>query len=306
MAARTLGRGPDAPLRLAVVGLGKMGRLHVRSLQRLADVTIAALVDTDVGTSGWTKQQGLAYFPSLDALLGRVDAAIIATPADEHVGCAVPLLAAGIHCLVEKPLAMTLDDSKRLVEIAGRNKAVLAVGLSERFNAAVGRARTAMAAGGSRMEAYRMAPPPATGVTDADVVQDLLVHDLDWVIDGLAKHPLDYKVREARWIEGILSYVSCELSFPDGIHVGLTASRMAAARRREIHLHLSDGRTDVLDFDSFHDQTGGDPLTLQARAFVAAIGGGTSRIASGRKVLAVMALGDRIRASCADQRSPVS
>lgn len=298
MLMRVSAQVPGDKLRLGIVGLGKMGLLHWRTWRRFADVEITALVDTDPALAAWAGEQGIAFFRSEADLVGRVDAAVIATPAGEHVSCALPLLAAGIHCLVEKPIALHVVDGERLVAAAARHGALLAIGHSERFNPGVQRVRDTNASAHRRIEVFRMAPPRMPSNADGDVVQDLMVHDLDWVIDVLGAMPSGFQVTDARWLDGVLSYASCELRFALGVQVILTASRLETVGRREVLVHCSLGTTQVIDLAAGTESAALDPLSLQARAFLDALQGKASRVATGTQALLVTQLGDRIRAQC--------
>ena len=298
MAAQILGRALGNRLRLAIVGLGKMGRLHLRTWQKFSDVSITVVVDTDPGKAACPETHHLSFLRHFGDLYGKVDAAIIATPAREHVACAAALLGKGIHCLVEKPLAVDYADSAQLVSIAARCGTVLAVGHSERFNPGVRYAQNALTTDIRRVEVFRMGPLARGTLGDADVVQDLMIHDLDWVIDGLRELPREFRIRDARWHRSALSCVSCELLFSRGKRVGLTASSMTSVRRREIQLFLNNGAIHFVDLDSPPNPCRADPLTLQAAAFLAAVGGQVSGIATGVDALAAIALGDEIRALC--------
>lgn len=292
------GQDSGEKLRLGIVGLGRMGLLHWRTWRRFSDVEITALVDTDPALAVWAGEQGIAFFRNGAELVGRVDAAVIATPAGEHVSCALPLLAAGIHCLVEKPIALDVADGERLVAAAARHGALLAIGHSERFNPGVRRVRDANASAPGRIEVFRMAPVRSSGNADADVVQDLMVHDLDWVINLLAQMPSSFRVNDARWLDGVLSYVSCELSFVQNVQVVLTASRLETVGRREVLVHGTRGRTRAINLSIDSGSAALDPLSLQAHAFLAALQGKASLIATGREALLVTELADRIRAQC--------
>src|ERR1035437_645839 len=100
-----------------------MGLLHWRTLQRFAEVAITAVVDTDPAKAIWAKAQGVPFFRKSEDLIGHIDAVIIATPADQHVSCALPLLTSGIHCLIEKPIALSFDDGQHIVTVAARHGA---------------------------------------------------------------------------------------------------------------------------------------------------------------------------------------
>jgi predicted dehydrogenase len=288
----------EKKLRVGIVGLGKMGQLHWRTFRRFSGVAISALVDTDPAAARWARNQGIPFFRNKEDLIGRVDAAVIATPAGQHVLCTLPLLHAGIHCLVEKPIAIESSDGERLVAAAAHHGAVLAIGHSERFNPGVQRVRDAPASALKRVEVFRMVPLRLSSNTDLDVVQDLMIHDLDWVIHWLGQMPRSFQVRDARWLDGHLSYVSCELCFPCSIQIVLTASCQETIGRRELLVHDADGTTRAISLSIGSDPFTPDPLTHQARAFLGALRGQASAIATGEEGLRVTKLGGRIRARC--------
>ena len=298
MVAPVSGQNREEKLRLGIVGLGKMGQLHWRTWQRFSDVAVTALVDTDPAVALWAQEQGIPFFRNKAELVGRVDAAIIATPAGQHVSCALPLLSAGIHCLVEKPIAVEVIDGERLVAAAACHGAVLAIGHSERFNPGVRHVRDVPFSALKRIEVFRMAPLRLSGNADADVVQDLMIHDLDWVINLLGQMPCSFRVNDARWLDGSLSYVSCELSFTRSVQIMLTASCLETVARREVLVHGVDGKTRAINLSIGADSPAPDPLTLQARAFLDALQGRASAIATGEEALLVTELVDRIRALC--------
>src|SRR5262245_48684663 len=126
-----------SPLRVAVIGVGHLGKEHARILSSLPDVELVGVVDTNLeqaqtvarrcGTQGYSD-----YWP----LLNRMDAAIVAVPTQFHHAVASALLMRGIPLLVEKPLAPTLEEADDLVELAQRHGVALQVGHIERFNPA--------------------------------------------------------------------------------------------------------------------------------------------------------------------------
>ena len=293
---------PGGTLRLAVVGLGKMGLMHLASLRRISGVEVSAVVDVDAGKSRLAALQGVPFFTSSHDILGRVDAAIVATPATEHTESTLPLLAGGIHCLVEKPLAMTLPDIEWLGGVATRHAALLAVGQSERFNPGVASAQAFIASKGVRhIHVLRKQVTAGPIETELDVVQDLMIHDLDWIVRALRQLPENLSVTDARWVDQRLESVTCTLAFPGAIQVVLEASRMGPSRQRNITLH--DGHAAVV---IPLDQRRGmqpDALTRQAAAFLGLVREQATSIATWQEALDVMVIVDRIRASC---RPPVA
>lgn len=287
------------PLRLAIVGLGKMGQLHCATWRRIPGVRLTALVDSDPAMATWAAEQGVAFANDCRALHGTIDLAVIATPSAQHLESALPLLEAGIHCLVEKPLALDFAACRQLVSAAQQRGVLLAVGHSERFNPAIHLARNALSGPASQAEVVRAVPRPRTAQTsDCDVVQDLMVHDLDWLIDAFGPPQEDICVLAWRSQHGQLSHVRCQLTFAAGRRVDLTACREGDRRQRQVLLRDSDAQARVINLDVPRPSHEPDALTRQALAFLQALDGKPSPIALGRHALAVMDIGDRIRRGC--------
>lgn len=293
------GPGGGRQFRLGLVGLGQMGMLHWQTWQRFANASVVAVVDTDPAKAQWARAQGVPFFHQSADLPGHLDAVIIASPVGQHASCALPLLTAGIHCLIEKPIALSLCDAQQLLTVANRHGALLTVGHSERFNPALQQLRDAVASPPRfSLEVFRMAAPTTRRDPLADVVQDLMVHDLDWMLDLMGQMPCHLRVQDARWVNGSLACVSCELSFAPDVTVVLTSSYMATTRRREVILRGANGATQSICLDSAITGTADDPLTGQARAFLAALQGKPSAIATGDQALGVLTLVEQIRAQC--------
>lgn len=287
---------PSCKLRLAIVGLGKMGMLHWRTWHAIPDVHLVAAVDTDPRKVLWSNGERVTIYPRCEDLLGHIDAAVIATPPGQHLPSSLPLLNAGVHCLIEKPLALTVVDSTRLVTAAKMHHARLAVGHSERFNPAIQYASEILYRNVRAIEVFRMATPGIPAETD--VVQDLMVHDLDWLVCALSQLPESIRILDYCRAGRSLSRVSCELTFANGPVVQLTSSRIEKKRRRELVVHRNSCETLNMNLDRVSFQAGKDPLTLQAYAFLDFLRGKTSPIATGAESVQVMAIGDRIRADC--------
>jgi len=298
MAPPTLDNPCCERLRLGIVGLGKMGMLHLKTWQAIPLVDITAIVDTDPAKGILAQMQGIPFFRRSEEIIGKVDLAIIATPGNQHFMGAEPLLTAGIHCLFEKPLAMNFAETKQLVSTAARHHAILVVGHSERFNAGVRHIRETLGPEIRRVEVFRMAAMASSRDMSTDVVQDLMLHDLDWVINAFRQTPCHVDVVESRRMGNSLSYVSCELGFADGRQACITASRMEAEGRREVVLHASCGKKETISLNTRSGQSASDPLKLQAFAFLDALHVNVSMIATGLDAMSVMNLGDQIRARC--------
>ena len=220
-------------LRVAVIGVGHLGKHHARILSALPGVELVAVVDTnrpraeEIAAAHRTR-------PLFDArdLDGQVDAVTIAVPTAIHRDIARPFLDAGIAALVEKPLARSLAEADDLIAAAGRSRAVLAVGHTERFNPAVAAARRFLS-DPRFIEVHRLGTFPERSL-DIDVVFDLMIHDLDVVLSLVAS---DLEAVDAVGVPVLTSRVdiaNARLRFANGCIANLTASRISRDRVRKI------------------------------------------------------------------------
>jgi UDP-N-acetylglucosamine 3-dehydrogenase len=172
-------------LRAAVIGLGMMGRHHARVLQSIDGVEFAGAVDPLGDRYGVVRDRHLV-FPAFAELVahGMPDFAVIAVPTEEHVCTVREAADAGVHVLVEKPLAATYLQAAEIIDICARARVRGAVGHIERFNPALLELRR-RALDGQLGELFLIATertgPFPSRVKDVGVVKDLATHDLDLV-----------------------------------------------------------------------------------------------------------------------------
>jgi predicted dehydrogenase len=174
------------PLRAGVVGLGMMGRNHVRVWDEAVDgVELAAVADPDPqALRRATQGRSLRGYPDAAAMFaeGGLDMVSVVAPTSDHLPIVLEALAAGVHVLVEKPIAATRDEAERMIAAAAEAGRILTVGHIERFNPAVRELRRRLAAGELgrifEVHATRLGPFPAR-IRDVGVVVDLAPHDLD-------------------------------------------------------------------------------------------------------------------------------
>ena len=226
-------------LRVAVVGVGKMGQNHARCLSSMKGVDLVAVVDADPTLrQSVAESSGSRPVESIDGLQ-EVDAAVVAVPTAHHaeIGCA--LMERSIHCLVEKPLADDPDDARLLLEAADVAGVVLQVGHVERFNPAVRQLREVLV--DEKVLAVNARRMSATSgrVTDIDVVMDLMVHDIDVVLSLMGD---DTPSVVARGVDGVSGHdhVTALLSFDDQRMASLTASRITQNQIRQLEVITAD------------------------------------------------------------------
>jgi len=227
-------------MKLGVIGAGVMGRNHLRTIKAMSDVTLSAVADVAPLGEEAAKEFGCDDLPAPD-FVGKVDAAIIAAPTTLHAQIALPLLRAGIHCLVEKPLAATREDCEALIDAARTGNAVLQVGHIERFNPAI---ETLFAAGIPSHVLQRIAArrfnPGSARIKDVDVIVDLMVHDIDVIL--ALKRDVEVTKVMAR---GNGDECEAMLTFADDCVANLVASRATTERIRELHVVVPDGVIEV-------------------------------------------------------------
>ncbi len=178
-----------ANLRYGLIGLGSMGRHHARNIRALEGVDLVAVADPygdKFGVAG-----DLPVLPDVEALIEQnLDAAMVAVPTAFHAETALKLAAAGVHTMVEKPLASSIEDGEAMVKAFEEANLVGAVGYVERCNPALLEMRKRITEGQLgkvyQISTRRQSPFPAR-ISDVGVVKDLATHDVDltaWVADS--------------------------------------------------------------------------------------------------------------------------
>lgn len=222
-----------APLRMAVVGVGHLGRHHARVLANLPDVTLAGVVDIDAARAAEVAQaNGTAVIRSVDDLIGQVDAVSVAAPTEAHAAVALPLMAAGIHVMVEKPMTRSVAEADALLEAAERAGVTLAVGHIEHFNPAVQAARPLIHAP-RFIEVHRLGTFPERSL-DIDVVFDLMIHDIGLVLELVGSEVAGIEAVGVPVLTPRVDIANARVKFANGCIANLTASRISRDQVRKI------------------------------------------------------------------------
>lgn len=230
--ARVFGAN-NMTLRVAVIGVGYLGRHHARILSTLPGVTLSTVVDVneararEIAAAHHTQ----AAFDYRD-VLGRVDAVTIAVPTELHAEIAVPFLDRGIPVLVEKPMARGVAEADAMIAAAARRNTPLSVGHTERFNPAVEAARPLLT-DPRFIEVHRLGVFPDRSL-DIDVVFDLMIHDLDVVLSTVASEIESIDAVGVPVLTDKVDIANARLRFANGCIANLTASRISRDRVRKI------------------------------------------------------------------------
>lgn len=228
-----------SPSRVAVLGVGHLGRHHARILGEMPEADLVSVVDPNEEVARpLAERNGCEWRPELGDLAEHLDAAVVAVPTTLHWACAEPLLRAGVACLVEKPLAPDPATCAQLVEAAQASGALLATGHVERFNPAV---RRAMELGIQPrfIEAHRLAPYTFRGA-DVGVVLDLMIHDIDLALAWTGSEVTRVDAVGGASLSPAEDICSVRLHFANGAVANLTASRLSLKAMRRFRVFGPD------------------------------------------------------------------
>ena len=233
-------------LAVGVVGVGYLGRFHALIHARHPDTELVGIVDTDSETaSRVAAEAGCAVFESASELLGKVDAVSIVVPTTAHLAVTRPFLENGVHVLLEKPIATTVEEGREIVAIAEREGVILQIGHLERFNAGV----MALADRIKKprfIEAHRMSPFVARA-TDVDVISDLMIHDIDIVLSLIDAEIAHISAAGTAVLTDHIDIANARIEFSDGAVANVIASRVSREKMRRIRV-FEHHRYQSLDF----------------------------------------------------------
>lgn len=241
-----------ATLRAIVVGFGHLGNFHAQKYMQLArsgeGVELVALIDPrgeELRAKAEKISPEIPLFLSVQDYLAaceagkakKADLASIASTTEHHLAIGEQLLARGVHLLVEKPLASTVPEAKKLVDLAEAKKLVLATGHVQRH--LVTESLKSMRGQPYFIECHRLSPFPARS-TDIDVVLDLMIHDIDLML-AMVNSPLK-EVHSAGFpvLTPQIDIANCRFEFESGCVANLTSSRISMSRTRKFRIFCAD------------------------------------------------------------------
>ncbi len=242
-----LQRSQPEPIRIGVIGVGNMGQHHTRVLSMLKDVELVGVSDINVerGLDTASKYR-VRFFEDYHDLISHVDAVCIAVPTRLHHTVGMAALRAGVHVLIEKPIAASISEAESLVNAAAECQCILQVGHIERFNPAfqelskVLKTEELLA-----IEAHRMSPY-SDRANDVSVVLDLMIHDIDLMLELAGSQVVKLTASGSRASDsGYLDYVTATLGFANGIVATLTSSKVTHRKIRRIAAHCKNSLTEA-------------------------------------------------------------
>jgi predicted dehydrogenase len=323
--------------RIAVVGVGHLGRNHARILAALPDVELVGVVDSRPEQAhAIAEATGTTAYTDYRELIDKVDAVSVAVPTRQHREVAGAFLERGIPAMVEKPLASTLAEAEELVALAEASGVPLAVGHIERFNPAL-KALEGIPLRPKYIAAERLGTYTFRS-TDIGVVLDLMIHDIDLVLSMVSAPVVSVAAVGVSVFGGHEDVANARIEFADGSVANLTASRASYQTVRKMRIWGAEGYV-TLDFATKHgtlvrpsdrlrrgelelegvdlaqpaqikdrifgkilrvDQVqteGREPLALELEDFIASVRTGSRPKVSGADALRAVALADRVMQS---------
>ncbi len=222
-------------LAVGVVGVGYLGRFHALIHARHPGVELVGVVDTDPTTAEKVAAEaGCAAYTDAAALLDKVEAVSIVVPTTAHLAVTAPFLAKGVHVLLEKPIASSVDQGQEIVKLAEQSGVVLQIGHLERFNAGV-MALAERIRNPRFIEAHRMSPFVARA-TDVDVISDLMIHDIDIILSLIDSEISHISAVGTAVLTHHIDIANARLEFANGAVANVIASRVSRERMRRIRV----------------------------------------------------------------------
>ena len=313
-------------MRVGVIGTGRLGREHARVYSSLETVKRLSVYDRDSARcESVAKEHGAQPFDTVEALLAECDAVSICTPATNHHGAAMSAFKAGVHVLVEKPIASDTAAARDMIARADSNGVILQVGHIERFNGAFEAARN-LVRNPRFIEAHRLSTFSLRGI-DVSVVQDLMIHDIDLILTLLAGDSIaDLRASGAGVLTGAPDIVNARIEFTGGCVANVTASRISREPLRKIRFFEENRYVSVdlreKSIEAF-EKTGdfeaagevldpgliirsipvtvdqSEPLRKEIVSFLAAVRGEAGPAVSGEEGVAALGVAERVLESIA-------
>ena len=325
-------------LRIGVVGVGSLGFHHARIARDLKGAEMVGIHDTSAERlERVASELGVASHPELDSLLDAADAVVVAVPTSAHQRVGIAAVERGVHALIEKPIAHSLDAADAILAAARESGAHVQIGHVERFNGAL-RAAEPYLEDILFVESHRLAPFGPRG-TDVAVVLDLMIHDLDLVLSLVRRPVTNIAAAGVPVLTSSPDIANARLEFEGGGVANLTASRVSMKKERKIRffqrsgylsLDLAAGRGEFLrlregvtltpgtpveasDLLALVERVelvgdGAEPLRAELESFVAALTGEAPVKVTGedgrRALAAALEIVDRIEHHVAATHSP--
>lgn len=226
-------------IKVGVIGVGHLGSIHSKLWKNIEGAQLIGIRDIiEEKNVQIAEELGVRAFSSLDEVIENCDAVTIAVPTSAHYEVASKCIAAGKHCLIEKPITSTYQEALELIDLAEKNNVVIQVGHVERFNPAI-----------AAIKSYELKPlfieshrlgqfkPRAR---DVSVIHDLMIHDIDiilWIVNSKVKN---IEANGVNVLTDTTDIANARITFENGCVANITASRISAHPMRKMRIFQKD------------------------------------------------------------------
>jgi predicted dehydrogenase len=305
------------PIKMALVGCGHMGKIHLQKLSSFDEIQIVGIVDVDTKRANDLAQPiNVPAFNNYKKLLGNVDGVIIATPTETHYQIAKDFLKSGTHILLEKPITSRQDQAQELIDLAQARQLILQVGFLERFNSAFSKILPIIKK--PLLIESRRSSEFTGRSTDIDVVLDLMIHDIDLILSIVREDVCDIRAQGVSFITDKLDMASARIEFSNGCIADLNASRISSKKERTLTVFegnqiffidllnrrvVYSAKEQNKDIDT--EEYTVDPIDAvkyEISLFIQSILTGTAPIVRGEDGLRALTLADQVKQRIAENR----
>ena len=226
-------------LKVAVVGVGHLGKWHADKYAAASDCELVAVVDNNTANAREVAQKhGVEVYSDYRDIIPLVDAISLVVPTSLHYKIAREFLEAGIHCLIEKPITESIAEAEILIEIARKQKLVLQVGHIERFNSVMIGIEEHLEKP-QFLESTRLAPFTLRA-TDVSVILDLMIHDIDIILDLIGSPVKQISASGISVLSDTIDIANARIEFENHCVANVTASRISRKRERKLRIFQKD------------------------------------------------------------------
>ena len=226
-------------LKIAVIGVGHLGKWHADKYAASPDCKLLAVVDNNPENAEQIAQKhGARAVSDYHDILSQVDAVSLTVPTSLHYKIARDILEAGIHCLIEKPITETIEEASTLIEIAQNNRLVLQVGHIVRFNSVmmdIGE----LLQDPQFIESTRLAPFTSRS-TDISVILDLMIHDIDIILDLIDSPIKHISASGLSVLSDSIDIANARIEFENDCVANVTASRISQKHEQKLRIFQKD------------------------------------------------------------------
>lgn len=226
-------------IKVGVFGVGHLGKYHLNNWREIEGIELTGFYDPDdTVAKGVEDKYHIRRYLNINSLLDKVDVADIVAPTNHHFNLCMAAIRKGKHVFVEKPLANTIEEGKRIVEMTKEAGVKVQVGHVERFNPAFLAVKD-MELNPMFIEVHRLAQFNPRG-TEVSVILDLMIHDIDIILSLVKSDVRNIYASGVAVMTDTPDIANIRMEFHNGCVANLTSSRISMKKMRKMRLFQKD------------------------------------------------------------------